>query len=226
MPFSPLRVRLHAPQTTSAEPKEYLASNNSDETVRTGASAGTDRSAHPPRIGSYRITRVLGEGGMGLVYEAEQLEPFRRTVALKVIRRGMDSRDVLARFESERQSLAVMDHPNIAKALDAGTTDDGLPYFVMELVAGVPITEYCDAERLDLRHRLELFVGRLQRRPARAPEGHHPPRPEAEQHPGPGDRREAGPHDHRLRDRPGGGARAARETSPPSWACWSARRPT
>ncbi len=135
-----------------------LAPNNSDETVRTGASAGTDRSAHPARIDSYRIVRVLGQGGMGLVYEAEQLQPFRRTVALKVIRRGMDTSEVLARFESERQSLAVMDHPNIAKALDAGTTEDGLPYFVMELVAGVPITEYCDAERLDLRRRLELFA--------------------------------------------------------------------
>jgi eukaryotic-like serine/threonine-protein kinase len=114
--------------------------------------------AHPSRIGSYRIVRVLGQGGMGLVYEAEQLEPLRRMVALKVIRRGMDSREVLARFESERQALAVMDHPNIAKALDAGTTEDGLPYFVMELVAGVPITDYCDTEQLDIRRRLELFV--------------------------------------------------------------------
>jgi tetratricopeptide (TPR) repeat protein len=114
--------------------------------------------AHPPSIGPYRIVRVLGQGGMGLVYEAEQLEPLHRTVALKIIRRGMDSREVLARFESERQALAVMDHPNIAKALDAGTTEDGLPYFVMELVAGVPITDYCDREQLDIRRRLELFV--------------------------------------------------------------------
>ena len=110
------------------------------------------------RVGPYRIIRVLGEGGMGTVYEAEQLEPFRRMVALKVIRRGMDSHEVLARFESERQALAVMDHPNIAKALDAGTTDEGLPYFVMELVAGVPITEYCDRHELDVHHRLELFI--------------------------------------------------------------------
>jgi serine/threonine protein kinase len=114
---------------------------------------------HPTRIGAYRIIRVLGQGGMGLVYEAEQLEPFRRTVALKVIRRGMDTREVLARFESERQSLAVMDHPNIARALDAGTTEDGLPFFVMELVDGQPITEYCDAHQLDLRRRQELFLG-------------------------------------------------------------------
>jgi tetratricopeptide (TPR) repeat protein len=96
---------------------------------------------------------------MGVVYQAEQLEPLRRTVALKVIRGGMDTREVLARFESERQALGVMDHPNIAKALDAGTTDDGLPFFVMELVAGVPIADYCDMEQLDVRQRLDLFAG-------------------------------------------------------------------
>jgi tetratricopeptide (TPR) repeat protein len=96
---------------------------------------------------------------MGTVYEAEQLEPLRRTVALKVIRPGMDTDEVLARFESERQALAVMDHPNIARALDAGTTDEGLPYFVMELVAGEPITAYCDRRDLDVRHRLQLFIG-------------------------------------------------------------------
>jgi serine/threonine protein kinase/tetratricopeptide (TPR) repeat protein len=113
---------------------------------------------HPHRIGNYRIVRLLGQGGMGTVYAAEQLEPFRRTVALKVIRPGMDTAEVLARFEGERQALAVMDHPNIAKALDAGTTEDGLPYFVMELVDGVPITEYCDARQLGVRDRLELFA--------------------------------------------------------------------
>ena len=96
---------------------------------------------------------------MGTVYEAEQLEPLRRTVALKVIRLGMDTDEVLARFESERQALAVMDHPNIARVLDAGTTDEGRPYFVMELVPGEPITDYCDRHGLDLRHRLQLFIG-------------------------------------------------------------------
>ncbi len=95
---------------------------------------------------------------MGLVYEAEQLEPFHRMVALKVIRRGMDTHEVLARFESERQALAVMDHPNIAKALDAGTTEEGLPYFVMELVTGESLTTYCDRHQLDLRQRLELMI--------------------------------------------------------------------
>jgi eukaryotic-like serine/threonine-protein kinase len=96
---------------------------------------------------------------MGTVYEAEQLEPLRLMVALKVIRRGMDTEEVLARFESERQALAVMDYPNIARALEAGTTDEGLPYFVMELVAGEPITAYCDRHGLGVRQRLQLFLG-------------------------------------------------------------------
>jgi eukaryotic-like serine/threonine-protein kinase len=117
------------------------------------------RALHPVRIGPYRIIRMLGQGGMGTVYEAEQLEPLRRTVALKVIRLGMDTDEVLARFESERQALAVMDHPNIARALDAGTTDEGLPYFVMELVAGEPITAWCDRNDLDIDGRLRLFIG-------------------------------------------------------------------
>jgi eukaryotic-like serine/threonine-protein kinase len=137
-----------------------------EPTVISGGAANPDpqpaaapRAPHPDRIGPYRIVRVLGQGGMGTVYEAEQLEPLRRTVALKVIRRGMDTAEVLARFASERQALAVMDHPNIARAIDAGTTDEGLPYFVMELVPGEPITDYCDRHGLDLRRRLQLFVG-------------------------------------------------------------------
>jgi tetratricopeptide (TPR) repeat protein len=105
----------------------------------------------------YKIRQEIGEGGMGTVYFAEQLRPVRRQVALKLIKRGMDSRNVLARFESERQALALMDHPNIARVLDAGTTADGRPFFVMELVKGIPITEYCDAHRLDLPARLALF---------------------------------------------------------------------
>ncbi len=133
--------------------------HSEDPTLISGGHPTAPRAvAHPDRIGPYRIVRVLGQGGMGIVYEAEQVEPLRRTVALKVIRRGMDTEDVLARFESERKALAVMDHPNIARALDAGTTDDGLPYFVMELVAGEPITDYCDRHDLDIRHRLLLFA--------------------------------------------------------------------
>jgi WD40 repeat protein len=100
----------------------------------------------------------IGEGGMGLVFVAEQQEPVRRKVALKIIKPGMGSRDVIARFEAERQALALMDHPNIARVLDAGTTDSGLPYFVMELVKGVPITRFCDEQHLTPRERLELFV--------------------------------------------------------------------
>jgi len=96
------------------------------------------------QIGPYKLLQQIGVGGMGVVYMAEQTEPVERRVALKIIKPGMDSRQVVARFEAERQALAMMDHPNIAKVLDAGTTESGRPYFVMELVKGVPITEYCE----------------------------------------------------------------------------------
>jgi serine/threonine protein kinase len=109
-------------------------------------------------IGPYKLLQEIGEGGMGTVFMAEQVEPVRRKVALKVVRPGMDSRQVLARFEAERQALAMMDHPNIARVLDAGATPTGRPYFVMELVKGIPITEYCDQNHLGPRQRLELFV--------------------------------------------------------------------
>src|SRR5438477_9222454 len=108
--------------------------------------------------GRYNLLESNGEGVMGSVWVAEQIQPVRRRVALKLIKPGMDSRSVLARFEAERQALALMDHPNIAKVLDAGTTDDGRPYFVMELVKGTPITQFCDARKLTTRARLELFV--------------------------------------------------------------------
>jgi WD40 repeat protein/serine/threonine protein kinase len=109
-------------------------------------------------IGPYKLMEQIGEGGMGLVFVAEQQTPVRRKVALKVIKPGMDTRDVIARFEAERQALALMDHPNIARVLDAGTTANGRPYFVMELVKGIPITDYCDRQQLAPRERLELFV--------------------------------------------------------------------
>src|SRR5262245_24687512 len=96
------------------------------------------------RIGPYKLLQLVGEGGMGAVFMAEQTEPVQRKVALKVIKAGMDSAQVVARFEAERQALALMDHPNIAKVLDGGTTDSGRPFFVMELVKGVPLTRYCD----------------------------------------------------------------------------------
>ena len=109
-------------------------------------------------FGPYKTVRLLGRGGMGTVYLAEQQRPIRRQVALKVIKPGMDSREVIARFESERQALALMDHPNIARVFDAGTSHDGRPYFAMEYVPGIPITEYCDRNRLTNRERLELFI--------------------------------------------------------------------
>ena len=109
-------------------------------------------------ISRYKLLQKLGEGGCGVVYLAEQTEPVRRRVALKVIKLGMDTRQVIARFEAERQALAMMDHPNIAKVLDAGQTDAGRPFFVMELVKGVPLTEFCDREKLVLDDRLKLFM--------------------------------------------------------------------
>jgi WD40 repeat protein/serine/threonine protein kinase len=109
-------------------------------------------------IGPYKLLQQIGEGGMGTVWMAEQNEPIRRMVALKIIKPGMDSDQILARFEAERQALALMDHPNIAKVLDAGSTPEGRPYFVMELVKGIPLIRFCDDQRLSIRERLDLFV--------------------------------------------------------------------
>ena len=119
--------------------------------VRIHESPGTE-------IGPYKLLQLIGEGGFGEVYMAEQEQPIRRRVALKIIKLGMNTKEVIARFESERQALAMMDHPNIAKVFDAGSTASGRPYFVMELVRGVPITDYCDANKLSPRDRLDLFV--------------------------------------------------------------------
>src|ERR1051326_1106814 len=123
-----------------------------------GAQSESDAQALGSRIGRYKLLQQIGEGGCGVVYMAEQEEPVRRRVALKVIKLGMDTRQVVARFEAERQVLALMDHPNIARVLDAGATDSGRPYFVMELVRGVKITEYCDQHRLSTNQRLNLFT--------------------------------------------------------------------
>ena len=109
-------------------------------------------------IGRYKLLQRIGEGGCGVVYMAEQEEPIQRRVALKVIKLGMDTKQVIARFEAERQALALMDHQNIAKVLDAGATDAGRPYFVMELVRGIKITDYCDQNNLSTRERLDLFI--------------------------------------------------------------------
>jgi serine/threonine protein kinase/tetratricopeptide (TPR) repeat protein len=132
----------HSPQTTSPE-------------ARLGVSAGEKPG---DRIGHYKLLQQIGEGGCGVVFMAEQEEPVRRRVALKVIKPGMDTKSVIARFEAERQALALMDHPNIAKIFEAGATESGRPYFVMELVRGIKITEYCDRHSLTTPERLKLFV--------------------------------------------------------------------
>ncbi|HPF69850.1 MAG TPA: serine/threonine-protein kinase, partial [Candidatus Krumholzibacteria bacterium] len=133
------------------------ATLDSDATVGFGA-----RGAFSPAVGTafgpYVLRELIGSGGMGQVWRAEQTAPVRRTVALKLIKAGMDSEEVLARFEAERQALALMDHPCIARVFDAGTTPEGRPYFAMEFVDGVPITDYCDARNLDTAERLRLFI--------------------------------------------------------------------
>ena len=133
---------------------------DNNNTIKRSERPERDRSTqeHPTRIGAYRILDVLGEGGMAVVYLAEQSEPVRRRVALKIVKLGMDSKEIVARFESERQALAVLDHPNIAKIFDGGITESGRPYFVMERVQGIPITDYCDIHRLDTSDRVELFA--------------------------------------------------------------------
>lgn len=130
------------------------------------ATQALSNQAQPGTIiaGRYKLLEAIGEGGMGTVWVAEQSQPVKRKVALKLIKAGMDSKSVLARFEAERQALAVMDHPNIAKVLDGGITESGRPYFVMEYVKGVPITEYCDATRL---------AGRTQLKPEKTPTSTH-----------------------------------------------------
>ena len=139
-----------------------------DETLDVGSEARPSRptggrmsrASYVPgdSIGTYKIRQRLGEGGFGIVFLCEQFEPVRREVAVKVIKAGMDTEQVVGRFEAERQALAIMDHPCIAKIFDAGSTEDGRPYFVMELVRGVPLTEYCDKQKLNLKERLELFA--------------------------------------------------------------------
>ena len=138
-------------------PQDQTRDSDPDATL--GSDPGSSAPGESPGtlIGRYRLIHPLGEGGFGTVFLAEQLEPVSREVALKIIKLGMDTKQVIARFEAERQALAMMNHPGIAKVFDAGTTDAGRPYFVMELVRGVPITEYCDRKRLKTRERLALF---------------------------------------------------------------------
>jgi eukaryotic-like serine/threonine-protein kinase len=138
------------------EPGHFLESRLARQTSTADEPPGTETPG--TLIGPYKLLQQIGEGGMGVVYMAEQTEPVRRHVALKIIKPGMDSKQVIARFEAERQALAMMEHQNIAKVLGAGTTESGRPYFVMELVHGVPITQFCDENHLTPRRRLELFV--------------------------------------------------------------------
>jgi serine/threonine protein kinase len=166
-----LRARLEQLLDDHAEAETFFDFTPTIVTAGATAAAPVDSAAHgseaavvvegevdPLRIGRYRIVRRLGAGGCGIVYLAEQDDPVRREVALKIIKLGMDTRSVIARFNVERQSLALMDHPNIARVLDAGATETGRPYFVMELVRGTRITELSDANRYDLRQRLDLFI--------------------------------------------------------------------
>jgi non-specific serine/threonine protein kinase/serine/threonine-protein kinase len=135
-------------------PDDSSVEDHSERTLSTGGTGGVAAG----QIGSYRLLQLLGEGGMGEVWLAEQKKPIHRTVALKLIKAGMATKAVVARFESERQALALMDHPNIARVFEAGSTPEGRPYFVMEYVPGLPLTEYCDKRRMTLKERLKLFV--------------------------------------------------------------------
>ena len=148
-----LRVRIESLLQADDNPDSLL------EPKLPATSASSSLSEAPGQlIGPYKLLQQIGEGGMGTVYMAEQTEPIRRKVALKIIKLGMDTRQVIARFEAERQALALMDHPNIAKMLEAGATDTGQPYFVMELVKGISITNYCDQHQLSTKQRLDLFL--------------------------------------------------------------------
>jgi len=166
-----LRKRIEDLLAASAEAEKFFDDGGSVRISQEVAAQFTQSvrvaagQAHPPgeeplgsRIGRYKLIEKIGEGGCGVVYRAEQEEPVRRNVALKIIKLGMETKSVIARFEAERQALALMDHPNIARVYDAGATDRGPPYFVMELVQGVKITEFCEKNRLTLRERLEMFV--------------------------------------------------------------------
>lgn len=151
-----LRARVEALLAAAEKDDAFLSGATVGEPP--GATDGFARDGAGRRIGPYRVLQLIGEGGFGSVYMAEQERPVRRRVALKVIKLGMDTRAVVARFEQERQALALMDHPNIAKVLDAGTTENGRPFFVMELVKGEPITEFCDRNNFTIAERLGLFT--------------------------------------------------------------------
>src|ERR1039458_285868 len=154
----PLRRRIEALLNASEQSGAFLEISAAPALRRTPAASIPLAEKPGDKVGRYKLLQQIGEGGCGLVYMAEQEEPVRRRVALKIIKLGMDTKSVIARFEAERQALAMMDHPNIAKVFDAGATETGRPYFVMELVQGVKITKYCDQKKLSTNQRLSLFV--------------------------------------------------------------------
>ena len=149
--------RLSRPKET-----ELFGGSNQEATAELQVHASRDSRSQRQHahgiIDGYKLLQQIGEGGMGSVWMAEQEKPVRRRVALKLIKAGMDSKNIVARFEAERQALAMMDHQNIAKVLDAGTADDGRPYFAMELVRGIPFSTYCDKNKLTVEERLGLFI--------------------------------------------------------------------
>ncbi len=153
-----LRNRVNALLQAHIRPGSFLDQPAVGTASSFAKSDQSDSAAIGTQIGPYKLIEQIGEGGMGVVYMAAQKEPIRRMVALKVIKAGMDTHQVVARFEAERQAMAMMNHPSIAKVLDAGATDAGRPYFVMDLVKGSPITEFCDSHKLDTKHRLQLFI--------------------------------------------------------------------
>src|SRR5688572_28433288 len=156
----PLRARVEALLSAHDATGDLLA-KPLDARAAAGTEEYTERGERPGVVvaGKYKLLQQIGEGGMGVVYMAEQTEPVKRRVAVKIIKPGMDTRQVIAQFEAERQALSLMDHPNIARVLDAGEVPhSGRPYFVMELVKGVPITQYCDEHHLTPRQRLELLL--------------------------------------------------------------------
>ena len=154
----PLRRRVEALLNASEQSGAFLEVSAAPTLRRTPAASIPLAEKPGDKVGRYKLLQQIGEGGCGVVYMAEQEEPVRRRVALKIIKLGMDTKSVIARFEAERQALAMMDHPNIAKVFDAGATETGRPYFVMELVRGVKITDYCDEQKLSTRERLDLFI--------------------------------------------------------------------
>ncbi|MFO0811446.1 MAG: protein kinase, partial [Gemmataceae bacterium] len=160
-----LRRRVEVLLAAHADPSTFMAQPAADRDPPVPTTGYSDPDLDSPLTwdrasllaGRYQLLAPIGEGGMGTVYRAEQVQPVKRPVAVKLIKRGMDSRAVLSRFEAERQGLALMDHPHISKVLDAGATPDGRPFFAMDLVTGVPLTDYCDTHQLPVADRLALF---------------------------------------------------------------------